>query len=76
MSDYPRDLVSRDGTVREFKRLEDVPPGWFVRDSGEEVNPLPVPAGVPVEPPADLDPPKRKKAKAAPAAEPEEPAAE
>lgn len=64
MSDYPRDLVNKDGTVREFKRIEDVPPGWFVRDTGEEVNPLPVPAGVPVEAPADVvEPPKPKKGK-------------
>lgn len=39
MSDYPRDLKDKDGNLREFKCKEDVPPGWFVRDTGEEVNP-------------------------------------
>ena len=39
MSDYPRDLVNKAGKVQEFKRKEDVPPGWFVRDTGEQVNP-------------------------------------
>ena len=61
MSDYPRDLVNKDGEVKEFKRREDVPPGWFVRDTGEEVNPQEVP------PPADLIEevaPKKKKGKA------------
>lgn len=66
MSDYPRDLVNKDGKVQEFKRIEDVPPGWFVRDTGEEVNPAPAPVveAVPVDPPADLvEPPKPKKGK-------------
>ena len=58
MSDYPRDLVNKDGKVKEFKRREDVPPGWFVRDTGEEVNPQEVPV------PEDLAP-KKKKGKAA-----------
>ena len=69
MSDYPRDLKDKDGNLREFKRIEDVPPGWFVRDTGEEVNPQKV------DVPEDLKP--KKKAKAAlvePAAE--EPASE
>lgn len=68
MSDYPRDLKDKDGNVKEFKRIEDVPPGWFVRDTGEEVNPLPVPEAVAVDPPADIvEPPKpKKKGKAAP----------
>ena len=39
MSDYPRDLVNKAGAVREFKSKEEVPPGWFVRDTMEEVNP-------------------------------------
>lgn len=63
MSDYPRDLVNKDGKVQEFKRREDVPPGWFVRDTGEEVNPQEVP------PPADVveeTAPKKKKGKPAP----------
>ena len=54
MSDYPRDLVNKAGAVREFKSKEEVPPGWFVRDTGEEVNPQAVDA------PADLAPPKKK----------------
>lgn len=69
MSDYPRDLKDKDGNLREFKCKEDVPPGWFVRDTGEEVNPQKV------DVPEDLKP--KKKAKAAlvePAAE--EPASE
>jgi hypothetical protein len=38
--EYPRDLVSREGKLREFKNKESVPPGWFVRDGlKEEVNP-------------------------------------
>ena len=64
MSDYPRDLKDKDGNLREFKCKEDVPPGWFVRDTGEEVNPQKV------DVPEDLKP--KKKAKAAPV----EPAAE
>lgn len=63
MSDYPRDLVNKAGEVKEFKRREDVPPGWFVRDTGEEVNPQEVP------PPADvveeIAPKPKKKGKAA-----------
>lgn len=70
MSDYPRDLKDKDGNLREFKCKEDVPPGWFVRDTGEEVNPQAVDA------PADLAPPK-KKGKHAPVEAPtEEPDAE
>lgn len=69
MSDYPRDLVNKDGKVQEFKRKEDVPPGWFVRDTGEEVNPQKV------DPPADLVAPK-KKGKAAPVEAAPEPDAE
>lgn len=42
MSDYPRDLKDKDGNLKEFKRKEDVPPGWFIRDTGEEVNPEPL----------------------------------
>lgn len=67
MSDYPRDLVNKEGKVMEFKRREDVPPGWFVRDTGEEVNPQEVP------PPADVVEeiaPKKKKGKTAPSEEP------
>ena len=60
MSDYPRDLVNKEGKVMEFKRREDVPPGWFIRDTGEEVNPLP---------PALAEKPA-KKGKAAPVEEP------
>lgn len=41
MSDYPRDLVNKDGVVKEFKSKDAVPPGWFIRDTMEEVNPLP-----------------------------------
>ena len=54
MSDYPRDLKDKDGKIREFKRIEDVPPGWFIRDTGEEVNPQAVDA------PEDLKPKKGK----------------
>lgn len=54
MSDYPRDLVNKDGKVQEFKRIEDVPPGWFIRDTMEEVNPQKV------EVPEDLKPKKGK----------------
>lgn len=69
MSDYPRDLKDKDGNVKEFKSKDDVPPGWFVRDTGEEVNPLKV------DVPEDLKP--KKKGKAAPVVEePEEPASE
>lgn len=64
MSDYPRDLVNKEGVVREFKRKEDVPPGWFVRDTGEEVNPA-----EPSEPAptlaANIEHKRNKKAKAA-----------
>lgn len=66
MSDYPRDLKDKDGNLKEFKRKEDVPPGWFIRDTGEEVNP----AAPVVEKPA-------KKGKAAPVEAPaDEPDAE
>ena len=69
MSDYPRDLKDKDGKIREFKCKEDVPPGWFVRDTGEEVNPQAVDA------PEDLKP--KKKGKHAPVEVPtEEPDAE
>ena len=37
--DWPRDLIHEtSGKRQEFKRPEDVPPGWFTVD-GEEVNP-------------------------------------
>lgn len=68
MSDYPRDLVNKDGKVQEFKRREDVPPGWFVRDTGEEVNPQEV--AVPADVVEELAPKPKKKAKAAPVEEP------
>ena len=67
MSDYPRDLVNKAGAVREFKSKEEVPPGWFIRDTMEEVNPLP----------AALAEKPAKKGKAAPVEAPtEEPEAE
>lgn len=37
--EYPRDLTNAEGTLREFKTKESVPPGWFTRDTGEEINP-------------------------------------
>ena len=66
MSDYPRDLVNKEGKVQEFKRIEDVPPGWFVRDTGEEVNPAAAPVAekpkkgkaAPVEPVAPAEEPE------------------
>lgn len=68
MSDYPRDLVNKDGKVQEFKRKEDVPPGWFVRDTGEEVNPQEV--GAPADVVEEIAPkPKGKKGKAEPKAD-------
>lgn len=57
MSDYPRDLRNAAGEVREFKSAADVPPGWFVRDTGEEVNPAPVSVD------ADPPPPRPSKKK-------------
>lgn len=66
MSDYPRDLKDKDGNLKEFKSKDEVPPGWFVRDTGEEVNPAAAPV---VE--------KPKKGKHAPVEAPtEEPEAE
>jgi hypothetical protein len=39
--DWPRDLIHKaTGVHKDFKRPEDVPPGWFTVD-GEEVNPDP-----------------------------------
>ena len=36
---WPRDLIHKaTGKRQDFKRPEDVPPGWFTVD-GEEVNP-------------------------------------
>ena len=66
MSDYPRDLVNKAGAVREFKSKEEVPPGWFVRDTGEEVNPAAAPVAekpkkgkpAPVEPVAPAEEPE------------------
>lgn len=38
--DWPRDLIHKEsGARREFKRPEDVPPGWFTVDTDEEINP-------------------------------------
>jgi hypothetical protein len=37
--EYPRDLKNADGTIREFKTKESVPPGWRTRDTDEEINP-------------------------------------
>ena len=74
MSDYPRDLVNKEGKVQEFKRIEDVPPGWFVRDTGEEVNPA---EALPVMTQDDYATKPKKKAKLADVASPaEEPEAE
>lgn len=69
MSDYPRDLKDKDGNLREFKCKEDVPPGWFVRDTGEEVNPAAAPVA---EKPAK----KGKHAPVEPEPAAEEPASE
>ena len=69
MSDYPRDLVNKDGVVKEFKSKDAVPAGWFIRDTMEEVNPA---AAAVVEKPAK----KGKPAAVDPVPAAEEPEAE
>ena len=74
MNDYPRDLVNKAGVVKEWKTKEEVPPGWFVRDTGEEVNPA---EALPVMTQDDYATKPKKKAKLADVASPaEEPEAE
>lgn len=75
-NDYPRDLVNKDGKVQEFKRKEDVPAGWFLRDTGEEVNPATAAVEAPKKKGKTLEQKLEEAARQPVSLNPEEPKAE